>query len=79
MDIQCQWLFVGGPAHGKTCWVKAGKSVRWADEQGNEYDYKGYDYIFGGRRYKIGVQNFNDIEDKAVRMLLQSTDVEPIE
>lgn len=77
--MNIQWLFVGGPAHGKTVWVKAGNSVRWADDDGKEHKYRGHDYRLDGKFYRVGARSVEDIQDGEVRSMLRAAAVEPIE
>ena len=50
-----QWLLVGGPANGKTLWIKAGSAVRIPHENGEDYLYCGENYLNAGRLYRIGI------------------------
>lgn len=73
-----QWLLIGGPADGKTVWVKAGTSVRWRGSDGKDYKYRGQNYLEGGRMYRVGVTDQNDLLPSRVRDLIRSTNLQHI-
>lgn len=56
MELPTQWLLVGGPAHGKTIWVKGGESVMWAVYDGKHIQYRRQVVLFEGEYYCIGSQ-----------------------
>ncbi len=76
--MNVQWLLVGGPADGKTVWVKAGISVRWPGGDGKTYEYRGQNYLEGGRLYRVGCIDPNDLLPSKVRDLIHSTGVQHI-
>lgn len=78
--MNVQWLFVGGPADGRTLWVKAGKSVRMAvDDDGKECEYRGHDFLYNGRVYRVGALDPNDLLPSRITDLIRTTGLEPVE
>lgn len=79
--MNVHWLFVGGPADGRTLWVEAGKSIRIAvgDDDRKYFDYRGHDYVYNGRIYRIGAIDPADLVPSKVTDLIQSTGLEPVE
>ena len=77
--MNIQWLFLGGPADGKTHWVKDGKYVRWAAEGAKEFEYRGHDFVYNGRVYRVGALDPNDLLPSKVADLIQSTGLQPLD
>lgn len=74
--MNVQWLLIGGPADGETVWVKAGTSVRWSE--GKDYEYRGHNYLEGGRMYRVGAIDPNDLLPSKVRDLIHSKTLQHI-
>lgn len=72
--MSIQWLFVGGPRHGDTLWIKHGSSVRLSDGT----VYQGQNFLFNGRLYRIGVVDPNAAQPSAVAQLLRDKQVQHI-
>lgn len=76
-----QWLLVGGPAHGRTLWIKAGTSVQWGADDGTVYLYEGRDFAHGavrGALYRIGVcTGGGDVDMDQVPRLIAETGLQP--
>lgn len=76
--MNVQWLLVGGPADGETFFVKDGVTVRWPGSDGKIYEYREQNYLEGGRLYRIGYIDPNDLLPSRVRDLIHSTGVQHI-
>ena len=72
-----QWLFVGGPADGKTMWIKHGASVRILTDDGGVC-YRGENWLENGRLYRVGALDRNDLLPSKVRALIESTGLQHI-
>lgn len=79
MVEQVQWLLVGGPANGRTIWVKSGSSIRFPHSDGEDYLYCGENYLNDGRLYRIGVcHSEGDADMSAVPRMISSTGLKHI-
>ena len=68
MEMNIQWLLVGGPHHGVTVWIKQGSRV--------SYDgtiYHGQNYLHNGRLYRVGFIDPKDLEPSKVARLIGET------
>lgn len=50
-----QWLLIGGPAHGKLLWIKAGAQLRYPHTDSEEYLYVAENFAHRGKQYRLGV------------------------
>lgn len=80
--MQIHWLFIGGPADGKTEWVDGGikqHSVYWPDVTGKNYHYKGGKFYLWGKFYRIGYLNEEDVCLQRIAQLIFDMKLQPIE
>jgi hypothetical protein len=78
MNMQpIQWLLVGGPADGKTIWIKCGASVIIRADDGDVL-YIGQNWLENGKLYRVGAIETNDLQPSKVRGLIESTGLQHI-
>ena len=65
-----QWLLIGGPHDGETLWIKQGSRVAYDGTV-----YQGQNYLHGGRLYRVGFVDPNDLEPSKVARLIRETEL----